>query len=239
MINNPDPVKRILYKQKLRDFPVYVLISDDYVHISDDWYATVWPKALVVFSFLIVLIILSSRSFGLSKELNETRKMLEAVARFDELTKLKNRRYFFERASDELNRAVRHKSSMVMLMIDIDFFKRVNDEYGHPVGDSVLVQMARKIDACVRGSDVLGRIGGEEFAVLLTVTGMSEGLEVAERIRVSSMTVSERNWKGSVSVGAALWRGEAESIDALYKRADDALLMAKAQGRNRVVSALE
>jgi diguanylate cyclase (GGDEF)-like protein len=127
------------------------------------------------------------------------------------------------------------------LILDIDFFKRVNDTYGHQVGDNALVAVAHVLQQSVRDSDLVARYGGEEFAVLLPHTGLDNALAVAEKIRLA---VSEISVEGmgeqhlTISIGASgIPDATVHSIDELVRRADEALYRAKETGRNRVVSA--
>ena len=136
-----------------------------------------------------------------------------------------------------MERAKRLKNPVTLAIADIDHFKAVNDEYGHPAGDQALKEIAAIIDANVRAADIAGRIGGEEFAILFTDTSLAVAAEAAERIREATQGVSVENWKAGISVGLAQWRGEGESINGLLKRADDALYVAKNAGRNRVIAA--
>jgi len=124
------------------------------------------------------------------------------------------------------------------LMIDIDFFKRINDRHGHAAGDEALRVFSRVLIGETRAFDMLGRIGGEEFAVVLTETGSDAGWQIAERLRGAIEATSFAFQRGAairftVSIGIAL-RRPGDSLDALLARADDALYCAKHAGRNRV-----
>ncbi len=171
------------------------------------------------------------------------RKELEAdlvrLAAIDGLTEILNRRSFMERSSMELKRAFRHHTPTSLLMIDIDHFKNVNDTYGHHVGDEVLRSLARRLAGELRREDLLGRIGGEEFAALLPQTGMEGALLAAERLRlaVENMSIPCDGWeiRITVSIGAGLQEEErVQDLERLLKRADRALYAAKQNGRNRV-----
>ena len=168
----------------------------------------------------------------------------------DGLTNAYNRRYFDERLSHEIERCVRNKTDLVCLFIDVDFFKRVNDEYGHQVGDAVLVRLVSMMAEQVRSSDVVARYGGEEFAIILPDTGLQLAHEVAERIRkqVASqkLIINENTLSTTVSIGMAslsqiIHQSGVDQKDLLHLdktllgKADEALYQAKQTGRNQVV----
>ena len=168
--------------------------------------------------------------------------LLEKQAHIDHLTGLDNRRYFLEKAEKELKRAKRHNTPLTMLMLDIDHFKRINDTYGHKAGDQVLKRLAAIFTTTLREIDIIGRIGGEEFAVLLPETGPGEAQEVAERLRTRIMEAAVSIEHGlpirfTISIGAVTQHYPETNIDVLLSDADQALYEAKRQGRNRVISA--
>jgi diguanylate cyclase (GGDEF)-like protein len=159
----------------------------------------------------------------------------------DHLTGLYNRRYFMSRAGEEIDRSLRHQEPLSVLMLDIDFFKRFNDTYGHATGDRVLQTVARAMKDALRTSDVCARHGGEEFAVLLPSTPGDNAYFVAERVR---KTLSGTRYTGlglppeisiTLSVGVATCPRDATTLDELMELADKALYQAKDRGRDRVV----
>lgn len=166
---------------------------------------------------------------------NDLRKM----ATTDSLTGLFNRRHFWELSERELARARRAPHPVSVLMIDLDHFKSVNDRYGHEVGDRVLKHVAELGIMNLREIDIMGRIGGEEFVVLLPNTRLSEAMMVAERLREAVSHKETLTDRGPVSINISVGvteTGEAmEDLETLLKQADDALYAAKQQGRNRVV----
>lgn len=173
------------------------------------------------------------------KQLREAQTELKRLADRDPLTDLPNRRYFDGIAKHEFERSRRRVSALGVLMIDIDFFKVVNDTYGHPAGDEVLRTVAAALDSGRRKSDTLVRIGGEEFLLLLPDTNAEGTGFAAEKLRtaIASCTTTWQNLELSVtiSIGAsALTPGDSSMAD-LVKRSDDALYEAKRTGRNRVV----
>lgn len=165
----------------------------------------------------------------------ETRRL----AITDGLTGVFNRRHFFELAEHEWNRAVRYPAPIAAMMIDADYFKRINDTFGHMIGDEVLRAIAVRCGETIRTIDVMGRFGGEEFAVLLPETTLEQARQAAERLRQYVAATPIITEAGSlpltVSIGVASRETHAElTLDQLLDRADQALYMAKRQGRNRV-----
>lgn len=162
---------------------------------------------------------------------------LHHLAATDPLTGINNRREFMARAEAEWMRASRYGRPLSVLMIDIDLFKRVNDQYGHDAGDEVLIRIAQLCDTQARMSDIAGRLGGEEFAVLLPETGVGDAFLVAERLRdtLAGEVVSVNGVGIAVSVSVGVSEGaQASSLEELMKHADLALYEAKRLGRNRV-----
>lgn len=178
------------------------------------------------------------------RDISEQARLIDQLhnqAKTDQLTGLLNRRAFMERAAQEIAISHRYTHPLAVLMIDIDHFKRVNDQYGHDAGDIVLTAMARAGNGVLRKSDVFARIGGEEFAVLLPMTGEKEAFILAERLRETiDKGRFKMDWKKydpipfSVSIGVALLEADDAVIDDALKRADNALYTAKNTGRNRV-----
>jgi diguanylate cyclase (GGDEF)-like protein len=157
------------------------------------------------------------------------------AADHDHLTGARSRRAFFELAAREQARALRRGGPLSLLLFDVDHFKRINDTHGHATGDRVLVDIVERTGAVVRSIDIVARLGGEEFAVLLPDTGADTALVVAERLRKGlDRALDEAGY--TVSIGSAtLLAGE--TIEAMLSRADTALYAAKAGGRNVVVDA--
>lgn len=181
----------------------------------------------------------AARETATALERATTLRQATAQASTDALTGLPNRRYFDEFCG-LLARRRRSGDAVAALMIDIDHFKRLNESYGHPVGDIVLKRVAGAIGAAVREEDVPARVGGEEFAVLLRNPGPDVAIEVGERVRRAVRALDLRDvgvTAVSVSVGVANTLGADEPIPDLVERADQALRKAKRSGRDRVVAA--
>lgn len=173
---------------------------------------------------------------------------LTLISLTDALTNVNNRRYVEMRMIEEIGRARRQQYSIACMYLDIDFFKKINDAYGHQSGDDVLKEVAKRIKAELRLSDTLGRFGGEEFVVLLVNTNHQNAVVVAERIRRSIATKpfllsAAGTCDVTISIGITtlfedLNQGDIdETARALLKQADNALYLAKEQGRNRVCEA--
>jgi diguanylate cyclase (GGDEF)-like protein len=159
------------------------------------------------------------------------------LATIDDLTGSFNRRQLFELGERELKRHTRLRHPLAALMFDIDYFKRVNDAHGHAVGDEVLRLLAQRATLQIREIDILGRYGGEEFAVLLPETQLAEALEIAERLRHAAtepVIVNGSQLSITISVGVTEADGD-PTLSHLLQRADAALYQAKHEGRNRVV----
>jgi diguanylate cyclase (GGDEF)-like protein len=176
-----------------------------------------------------------------TRELSDMNSRLERLAVTDGLTGVFNHRRFQEAIRAELVRSERHQRPLGVLMIDVDRFKLVNDALGHPAGDELLRRLAQVLSADLRQTDLIARYGGEEFAVLLPETTKGEALQVAERMRLA---VEERINEGApwptkvtVSIGVATYPEDARTTEALVLAADQAMYVAKRQGRNRVVGA--
>ena len=169
----------------------------------------------------------------------ELEKQLETMAMTDDLTGLFNRRYFAAKGNAEFQRAHRYKTPLSMLMLDIDRFKLINDTYGHEAGDHVLKECATLMGQQLREIDILGRLGGEEFGVLLPNTDESHTLILAERLRHTiaqhPFVIHGKPVSITASIGVAALHDDITLLDGVLRHADAAMYQAKQQGRNRVV----
>lgn len=192
-----------------------------------------WIIALAAF------LLLGAAAFAWQQ--GRTAGRMRDLAMTDELTRLANRRQLFALADVETRAARAGGLALAVLGFDIDHFKRVNDTYGHDVGDVVLSRVAQAARSALRTSDRLGRTGGEEFIALLPRTDLATALEVAERVRQTVAAVDFEDvapgLKATVSIGAAQLPANEAELGATLKRADEALYAAKQGGRNRVVAA--
>lgn len=171
--------------------------------------------------------------------LKAQRGMMEEMATTDSLTNLANRRSFRSSLEDEFNRSLRYGDPMSILMADLDRFKKINDNYGHPRGDAVLKETARIMLDVMRKVDIVARYGGEEFVVIMPHTDLDGAIKAAERVRSA---VEDKHFEGlpeagelTVSLGVTtLVEGIEMDPDGMIKMADEALYKAKVNGRNRV-----
>ena len=186
---------------------------------------------------LLVAIVLTAVSEWAADH-NEQR--LAQLADTDALTRLPNRRALYRALDSELARSARGRAPLALAVLDLDHFKRVNDEAGHEGGDRVLSAVADALRQGQRGGDVAARVGGEEFVLLMPATELDQGVAALERLaaRLAGLSLSHRGWQGrlTVSAGVAAWRPGLDA-DGLMRAADAALYRAKREGRNRVVAA--
>ena len=163
---------------------------------------------------------------------------IEKIAIRDSLTDVYTRRYFFERLQDELERSKVRKMKMSLLMIDVDFFKKINDQYGHLAGDQILKSMANIIKENIREIDIAGRYGGEEFCVVLPDTDLDGARYAAHRILLATSQSTIKAYdtvvEVTVSIGVSTFPQDAKSMNELIEKADQSLYQAKHKGRNRV-----
>ena len=173
-------------------------------------------------------------------DLKRTKEKLMRMAITDELTGLVNRRYFMGRLLHEYERTKRYESVFTVLMIDLDYFKKINDTYGHQTGDTVLRAVSDAMKQSLRLPDIIGRIGGEEFAIILPETDISAALIIGDRLRkrVEALDMPQKNCniKITISIGASQSSKDDMSIDDVLQRSDAALYRAKENGRNRIYS---
>ena len=176
-------------------------------------------------------------------ELEEKSNQLAELNTQDPLTGLKNKRYFDEKMNDEFHRAIREGQPISLILIDLDHFKKVNDDYGHLIGDECLKEMSRTLKSKFnRTMDTLARVGGEEFAALLPTLSYDQAMNLADKLRRQIELISIRYGENTVSLTASLgvstlYPSEDNSVQDLFHRADLALYEAKRLGRNRVACA--
>ncbi|MEE3624732.1 GGDEF domain-containing protein [Nitrospirillum sp. BR 11752] len=204
-----------------------------------DWNGTAQePQAMTVMTRLVVICVTTTVTNGylwmISRRLDGD---LMQQAREDPLTGVANRRVMWAAGEMEVSRALRHHRALSLLMIDIDHFKTVNDRWGHGTGDALLVAVADTLEEELRRSDVLARVGGEEFMALLPETGLEDAWSVAERVRRRVATITLERPQGpvrcTVSIGVATLGPDGQTWDDLVTTADQALYRAKDTGRNR------
>lgn len=187
---------------------------------------------------MIVTPTVSWHLIGMLLKIYRIEEEMRELASHDSLTGLLSRHAFFENAHNYVSLAKRDKSSFSVAIVDLDYFKSINDQYGHPAGDAVLKLFADVVNSVSRRSDIIGRLGGEEFALILPSTNAGEAYEFAGRLH-NAIGKAVLKYKDDIiqytaSVGLASHESDSEdSIDTLLARADQALYQAKAAGRNR------
>lgn len=188
--------------------------------------------AMSIFANQVAIAIENARLFG----------EVQRLASIDELTGLYNRRHFLDIAQVEFSRGLRYGRSLSAMLLDIDHFKDFNDTYGHAIGDKVLQVVARHCKQSLRNTDILGRYGGEEFAILLPETKLEVARAVAERLRKSISDALIPTEKGkltvTISIGVAENSKLTPTLETLIARADQAMYVAKHKGRNRVATSI-
>ena len=189
-------------------------------------------KRYVLLLFFSIITIL----FVFSIYISITQKRLREMAHFDKLTKLPNRAYFYIELEQEMKRVSRYSSSVSLMFLDLDGFKTVNDTYGHNVGDEILIQVAQRLKKAVRGTDLVGRVGGDEFVILLTdIHKNSKHEAIAQNIIDSigkKFIINDNIIHIGVSIGIAHYPDDADSLEKLINNADNAMYAAKNSGKN-------
>ncbi len=239
-------------KGNIRDFParyifalscvihtIFVVIRIGHLYHSDGQVIDLAQGATIppffILESIISIVMMAFANFMLVNEIttNELRKLAE----IDHLTSTFNRRSFLKLLDKAVSAANRKQTALSVLLIDLDHFKQINDTYGHGVGDEVLCHFVAVASSCLRSEDVLGRLGGEEFAALLPGTDMADAQLIAERLRSKVAEQASPSTRGpiplTISIGIAQYLSEEEPESALH-RADQAMYRAKESGRNRV-----
>lgn len=197
---------------------------------------------LAVAVLLLLLLLAVGAVMLMLLHLHRQREIMRLQSRTDELTGLSNRRWLRETAEHAFDRRRRHGAPLSLMLLDLDHFKRLNDAFGHPVGDAVLVAFARTLGRQVRRVDTVARMGGEEFAILMPDSNLAGAQALAERIlratRAMPLPGPAVGHRLTVSIGVVEAESE-RSFDRLYSRADQLLYWAKAGGRGRVVAGHE
>ncbi len=205
--------------------------ANNMVAISEDSSEAKMKKYYRSYFVLFLNIVLSFLIIFLIKRY--VKDSLEYHVNYDSLTGAFNRRYYSSFLDKELARAARYNKVFSLILFDIDYFKKINDHYGHGIGDQVLIKLAEITRQCIRKCDVFTRVGGEEFVIIAPETGLSDALKLAEKLRIQ---VEETSFCEDIQVTISLGITEylaGDNESAIYKRADDALYAAKNNGRNR------
>ncbi len=215
-----------------KDYSIFPLKSKD-ENLGYLIYKGVSPKDIEKFMIL-------ANQFALTLRRSKLYKDVERLAITDSLTDVYTRRYFLERFEEEIKRAAAKKIKLSFIMLDVDHFKMVNDQFGHLTGDYVLKEISLIIKENIREIDFVGRYGGEEFCIVLPETDLEGAFLVAERIRKSAQDRLIKAYDASVritlSLGISTFPSHGKQTDELIDKADWALYRAKTQGRNRIVA---
>ena len=197
----------------------------------------IWLTATIILGLMFGIMYLLT--WRLVIDLDAAKLRLDWLASTDELTGLRNRRAMRKRLEEEYERSNRLGESLCIIMLDVDYFKRINDTWGHPCGDYVLKWVASRMNDMVRSYDMVSRIGGEEFLIIAPGTTLEEAVILADRLRMTIETETIHHDETEISItlsaGVALMSKEDSNVEDLIKRADDALYQAKEAGRNRVM----
>jgi diguanylate cyclase (GGDEF)-like protein len=195
----------------------------------------------IIFSSTILVVMLEIYliTYIFSRSISRNERLLQQMANKDWLTGLNNRGMFVEIAQNVLHYSKRYNKPLSLLMLDIDFFKQINDNYGHLVGDQVLKHIGQTLQSGIRASDTLARYGGEEFVIILPETACKEALELAKNLQAlienTPLKINDKqNISYKISVGVAEFTSEIDTLDELTNHADIALYQAKESGRNTV-----
>lgn len=238
-----DGEARLVGHARLKDSPLVVVVTATLSDTLDSYF-----RQMLAIFVVLVLVTLGGAMFS-ARQVRALRAQerhaaeLQRLATTDPLTGVFNRRQFFAAGLQEFLRTRRYGNTMSVLMLDIDHFKAVNDRWGHSAGDRVLLALAEIMSSLVRDQDCVGRLGGEEFAVILPETELSGALVSAERLRaaVEQAEMACPSDHGNVlrvtvSIGVAASTADDSSFEAVLARADNRLYAAKESGRNRVVA---
>ncbi|MDX1570483.1 MAG: YfiR/HmsC family protein [Xanthomonadales bacterium] len=200
---------------------------------------TVQAALLVFFILAFFLHRLNTQKIRANRELAELNEQLYELATIDGMTGLFNRRHFMETAQMEFRHQQRMENESTLLMMDIDHFKRINDTFGHAAGDQVIEYVGKALHKNLREYDIVGRLGGEEYAMMLVDCDLARSVEIAERLcadfAAAEIPFAQTTLRITMSIGIGQIRKEDDDIEQALLRADKALYAAKARGRNRVV----
>jgi diguanylate cyclase (GGDEF)-like protein len=230
-----DGIERLVSYERLEAYPLTVLVTRDKAEILETFIARQHIMFVIGAAVTLVTLVFTFFLQRSQRALHGAQDELRRLAATDHLTEVMNRRALAHGAQNEFDRAQRSLRDVAVLALDIDHFKRINDTLGHSAGDAVLKECAIRWKAALRGQDLLGRLGGEEFCVVLPETSLEAAEQVAQRLRG---TVSEPPLEGAaqatVSIGISCRRPDDAHWTAALERADRALYRAKADGRNCV-----
>lgn len=232
-----------LYKAYLVFFfcmivPQIIIMSyfGEHQHVALLVFTVIYIPATILLSKAIYNSRLSS--IEAHSDLERTVQKLHKLSMIDNLTNIYNRRYFFEMSKNIIRTAGREKADVSLLMLDVDFFKKINDRYGHQAGDFILVNLTKEIEKNIRLNDIFARVGGEEFTILLNNTSLVGAKVIAEKIRKAvedkTFFFNDVSIQITISIGLSELDTDNQSIEQLYTLADKQLYISKETGRNKV-----
>ncbi len=234
-----DAMQKYVAYSVLSDLPLVMVVSAAVDDVLEAWRRQVLIIVLLAGGVSIAALLVALRLGRALRDLSLRNAELQHLATTDLMTGVCNRHYFLSLLYHEFARCRRHKASLSLMILDLDFFKQINDGYGHAAGDAALRAFSKEAVACLRDMDAIGRLGGEEFGILLPNTLVEQAQMVAERIRAAVARIAIDTEAGTVrfttSIGVTQSEAGDDSIDTLLARADAALYNAKAAGRNRVM----
>lgn len=232
-ISPVDGRSRAVAYTRVQDYPLVVAVTASIEDLLASWRLHTGLLVLVALLISCLAVLLGSILLRTMDKEKQARHELRRLMLTDPLTGIGNRRMLELRLDDEILRAQRYHRALTAVYFDLDHFKQVNDDHGHDVGDTTLRLVAESLAKRVRQSDHVGRLGGEEFVVLLTETGLDAAVMLVERMRaaVAALNIPGLPRPITISAGLAQWR-PGESAEALLRRADQALYRAKASGRD-------
>lgn len=240
-----DQVERLTAYRRLKDAGLVVIVQlspTEYLAASSErrrfLIFCAGAISILLLAFASFLYLATKRHLQGTAALKRAHDSLRQIVNIDLLTGARSRRDFLETLENEMGRALRHGAPLSLVLLDIDFFKRVNDTYGHPIGDVVLRELSALCSTVLRAHDVFGRLGGEEFGLILPQTDVEGAMLVAEKLRLAVEDAVISTDRGpvriTISAGVASALSAGDDSSHLVIRADDALYRAKQTGRNRV-----
>ncbi|MCP5143212.1 MAG: GGDEF domain-containing protein [Gammaproteobacteria bacterium] len=234
-----DAMEKYIAYSAMSDFPLLTVVSAAADDVLEAWRRQVQLIVLLALCVSAGSLFSAWRLSRLLGELAERTAELHHLATVDPMTGVNNRHHFLSHLYREFVRSRRYQAPLSLMVLDLDFFKQINDGYGHAAGDAALTSFAKAASGCLRDMDVFGRLGGEEFGVALPNTSVEQAGVVAERIREAVARIAINTELGVVrfttSVGVTELLDTDDTVDVLLARTDMALYAAKAAGRNRVM----
>ena len=226
---------------KIITFLEFLLITAVYFFLGQTSYATStfnfvdFGEVMILFGPILLVGYITSL---LAADVDYAREELIQLSDTDELTGLKNRRAFNSTLSMEVKKAIRYERPFAIVMLDADYLKQVNDQYGHDVGDKLIISLSQVMKDSLRETDLLARYGGDEFVIMLPDTSDAKAYDVAERIRLAventSINAGGNRVSSTLSIGLACFPVDSENIEEITQKADKALYASKHRGRNVV-----